>query len=163
GSLAQPQVGRAADTKREFYRSEIWTLATEQDGGERCVEYLPRPNAMSSTRAWRAPRRAALPTPRRAPYPRAHGQRAKKTEHAERALQHGKMKLVSLPRRHARHLESPRRSGAFSTIEPFDDVHVIVPSPSGDSVTTTLLDSTACSDPPAILTSKTPPALPAER
>jgi hypothetical protein len=88
---------------------------------------------------------------------------AKKTEHAERALKHGRMNLVSLPRRHSRHLESPRRSGAFSTIEPFDDVHVIVPSPSGDSVTTDLLVSTACSDPPAILTSKTPPALPAER
>ena len=76
---------------------------------------------------------------------------AKKAEHTERAL------------RYSRHLESPRRSGAFSTIEPFDDVHVIVPSPSGDSVTTDLLVSTACSDPPALLTSKTPPALPAER
>lgn len=114
-------------------------------------------------RAWRAPHHAALPAPRRAPHPRARGQPAKKTEHAERALQYGKMKLVSLPRRHSRHLESPRRSGAFSTIEPLDDVHVIVPSPSGDSVTTDLLVSTACSDPLAILTSKTPPALPAER
>ena len=72
-----------------------------------------------------------------------------------------KAKLVSLPRRHSR--QSPRRSGAFSTIEPLDDFHVIEPSPSGDSVTTELLLSTACSDPPAILTSKTPPALPAER
>jgi hypothetical protein len=57
----------------------------------------------------------------------------KKIEHAERALQHGKMKLVSLPGRHSPHLEAPRHSGAFSTIEPFDDVHVIVPPPSGDS------------------------------